>query len=203
MRIRNIKNKQTIINNCTYLITEKQTTYFKNNNPIHLEIGMGKGIFILNMALNNPHINFIGVEKFDNVIAKSIKKIGEKAPDNLLLLREDALNLNEYFNKTIDTIYLNFSDPWPKKRQEKRRLTSKIFLDIYDQLFKNEGILIQKTDNVKLFEYSILSLNNYGYKFIDISLDLANTDIPNIKTEYEEKFSKKGYKINYLKAKNK
>ena len=200
MRIRNVKNKDEIINNCSYLIRKTQLKYFDNDNPIHLEIGMGKGNFIINMAIKYPNINFIGVEKYDSVIAKAIEKINNYDLDNLLVLREDAYNLEKYFSGKIDTIYLNFSDPWPKKRHARRRLTSGYFLNIYDKLYKSAGTLIQKTDNLTLLESSIINLNNHGYIFKEISLDLSNTDIPNIKTEYEEKFIKKGIKINYIYA---
>ena len=200
MRIRNVKNKDEIINNCSYLIKEPKPKYFDNDNPIHLEIGMGKGNFIINMAIKHPNINFIGVEKYDSVIAKAIEKINNYDLDNLLVLREDAYNLEKYFSGKIDTIYLNFSDPWPKKRHARRRLTSGYFLNIYDKLYKSAGTLIQKTDNLTLLESSIINLNNHGYIFKEISLDLSNTELPNIKTEYEEKFIKKGIKINYIYA---
>ncbi len=196
--MRSVRNVDITLKNCQFLIREEKEKYFSNDNPIHLEIGMGKGQFLLNMALKYPNINFIGVEKFDNVLAKAIEKISSYELDNLLVLREDALNLNEYFNNNIDTIYLNFSDPWPKKRHHKRRLTHEMFLKKYDTLFKKDNHLIIKTDHDELFEFSLISLNNYGYVFNNISLDLHNTNIPNIMTEYEDKFSKKGSKINYL-----
>jgi len=198
MRIRNVKNSKEIIDSCPFLITEVKNKYFSNNKPIILEVGMGKGQFLIEMAKENPNLNFIGVEKYDSIIALAIKKISEYKLDNLLILREDALNLEEYFNGMIKTIRLNFSDPWPKKRHEKRRLTSATYLKIYDKLYKDNAHLILKTDNIDLFAYSLMSLNNYGYKFDNLSLDLHSSDIPNIKTEYEEKFSNLGYKINYL-----
>lgn len=202
MRMRSVRNVDITLKNCQFLIREEKEKYFSNDNPIHLEIGMGKGQFLLNMALKYPNINFIGVEKFDNVLAKAIEKISSYELDNLLVLREDALNLNEYFNNNIDTIYLNFSDPWPKKRHGERRLTSKTFLKRYDSLFKNDNKIIIKTDNIKLFESSLISLNNYGYTFEEISLDLHNSDIKNnVMTEYEVKFSNR--RINYLKASKK
>ncbi len=198
MRIRNVKNSQEIIKNCPFLITEVKDKYFSNNKPIVLEIGMGKGQFLIEMAKQNPNLNFIGVEKFNSIIALAIKKITEEELTNLLVIREDAVNLDKYFNGMIQTIRLNFSDPWPKKRHAKRRLTSEIFLKVYDKLFKKKPHIIFKTDNIDLFASSLVSLNNYGYKFDNLTLDLHNTDIPNIKTEYEEKFSNLGYKINYL-----
>lgn len=205
MRIRNIKDKDLIINNCSFLI-DNPSNYkgnfkklFNNDNPICLEIGMGKGKFIYEMAQTYPEINFIGLEKYDSVIAKAIAKMPFKLP-NLLLIKDDATNLNDIFDHEIDTIYLNFSDPWPKKRHHKKRLTYPTFLKIYDDVFQDKKHIIMKTDNIDLFASSIVYLSNYGYVINDLSLDLANKDIKNIKTEYEEKFIGKGFKINYLEA---
>ncbi len=204
MRLRNVKNKLEIINNSKYIILNPKDYYgkwnnvFGNSNKIHIEIGTGKGNFIINKAKNNPDINFIGIEKFDSVIARALEKIPDDL-NNLKMIRINALELDEVFDKEIDTIYLNFSDPWPKKRWYKRRLTSDIFLKKYDTLFKDECKIIQKTDNMSLFEYSICSLSNYGYIIKNISLDLHNGEIEdNIMTEYEEKFSSKGKPIYYL-----
>lgn len=206
MRLRNIKNKDEIINNCSYLINNptyyigKWNEVFNNSNPISIEIGMGKGSFIKNMALEFPDRNFIGIEKYDGVVARAINNINENIPSNLRIIKVDANTLDKIFDHEIDSIYLNFSDPWPKKRQEKRRLTSKEFLKVYDKLFKGDNVIYQKTDNINLYAYSIVSLSTYGYKIVEASLDLHSEDIFNIKTEYEEKFSSKGIKINYLKA---
>lgn len=204
MRLRNVKNKLEIINNSKYIILNPKDYYgkwnnvFGNSNKINIEIGTGKGNFIINKAKNNPDINFIGIEKFDSVIARALEKIPDDL-NNLKMIRINALELDEVFDKEIDTIYLNFSDPWPKKRWYKRRLTSDIFLKKYDTLFKDECKIIQKTDNMSLFEYSICSLSNYGYIIKNISLDLHNGEIEdNIMTEYEEKFSSKGKPIYYL-----
>ena len=206
MRLRNVKNKQEIMDSSNYLITNpfdyigKWNTVFGNCNPIHLEIGTGKGNFIIGKALNNPDINFIGIEKFDSVIARCLEKIPDGLP-NLKIIRMNALEIDKVFKKEIATIYLNFSDPWPKKRWYKRRLTSSIFLDKYDSLFQNDACIIQKTDNTELFEYSICSLSMNGYTITDISFDLHHSEIKdNIMTEYEEKFSKKGNPIYYLVA---
>ncbi len=198
MRIRYVKNSKEVLENCVFLITNPKDKYFNNDHPIILEIGMGKGQFILNSALNNPHLNYIGVEKYDSVIARAIEKIAPYKLNNLLLLREDALNLNKYFNNQIKTIALNFSDPWPKKRHEKRRLTSEVFLNIYDDLFCGNCHIILKTDNLILFASSIKELNNYGYKFKEVNMDLSHSDIPNVLTEYEEKFMNQEIKINYI-----
>ena len=193
MRMRNPKNKDLLIANCDYFYEK-----FSNNNPIHLEIGMGKGQFILEMALNHPNINFIGVEKYSSVASVAIKKINEFKPDNLKILIMDAMNLKEILGHSIDTIYLNFSDPWPKERHAKRRLTSENYLKIYDELFKNKAHIIMKTDNDLLFNYSLESFKNYGYKINQISYDLHKVNIDNVMTEYEEKFSQKGIKIKYV-----
>lgn len=206
MRLRNVKNKQEIMDKSNYLILDYEnyinnwSKVFNNSNPIHIEIGTGKGNFIINKAINNPNINFIGIEKYDSVIARALEKIPDDLT-NLKMIRMNALDIEKVFNKEIDVIYLNFSDPWPKKRWHKRRLTSDVFLEKYDKLFKNECCIIQKTDNTELFEYSISSLSMYGYKICEITFDLHNSDIKdNIMTEYEEKFSKKGNNIYYLKA---
>lgn len=200
MRMRSPKYKDEVINNCTFLINREDDLNFPNNNPLHIEIGMGKGNFILNMALNNPDINFIGIEKYSSVASIAIKKIQEYDLPNLKIIISDIMNLEELLKNKVDVIYLNFSDPWPKKRHAKRRLTSPLFLELYSKLFKKDNIIIQKTDNDDLFKYSLDSLKEYGYIIKEISYDLHNTSIPNVMTEYEEKFSKVGIKIKYLKA---
>lgn len=206
MRIRNIKNAKEIVNNSKYVVNDfdnykyNLNKLFKNNNPIHLEIGMGKGQFIMKMAKKYPNINFIGVERYDSIVARAVKKLEDSNLNNVRIIIMDALNLGDYISHEIDTIYLNFSDPWPKKRQAKRRLTSQVFLNIYDDLFKNKKRIVMKTDNKGLFASSIVSLSNYGYVFKNVSLDLANSDIENETTEYEEKFMNKNEFINYLEA---
>ena len=197
MRMRNPKDKDEILNNCQFYLDEN---LFSNPNPIHLEIGMGKGDFLLNMALKYPNINFIGVEKYSSVASIAIKKIREYPLNNLKIIICDAVNLPEYLFHKIDSIYLNFSDPWPKAKHEKRRLTHENYLKFYDNLFKNKCIIIMKTDNDNLFAYSKDSFINYGYQIIDINNDLHNTNIDNIETEYENKFASKGIKIKYIKV---
>ena len=193
MRIRNLANASEIVSNSKYLIEnpevyrDKWQSVFKNSNPICLEVGTGKGNFIIDMAIKNPCVNFVGLEKYTSVIARALQKCEDLKLDNL-------------FNKEIDTIYLNFSDPWPKKRHAKRRLTSEIFLSLYDKVFKDTCKIVQKTDNSILFESSIISLSNYGYKIEDISLDLWSTDKVYSETEYEHKFRLQGDKIYYLRA---
>ena len=174
---------------------------FGNSNPIHVEIGMGKGDFLIENAKRYPNINFIGIEKFDSVIVRAIEKV-PKDLNNLKLIRMDAKEIDEVFANEIDCIYLNFSDPWPKKRHHDRRLTSHIFLRKYDHIFKSDAVIYQKTDNRDLFEYSVVSLSTYGYVIEDISLDLHNSDRGDIiMTEYEKKFVAQGDNIYYLVAK--
>ena len=209
MRLRNVRNAKEIVDNSDYVVHNpfeykgKYKEVFGNNNPIHLEVGMGKGDFIINMALKYPDINFIGLEKYESIVCRAIQKLENKEIKNLKLIVIDALELGSIFDKEIECLYLNFSDPWPKKRHARRRLTSPVFLPIYDQIFKGDKLIIQKTDNVGLFESSIVSLSNYGYVIEDISLDLASSDRDNVETEYESKFKAQGIRINYLKARKK
>ena len=206
MRLRNVKNKEMILNNSDMVIKYDESylgnwySIFKNNNPIEIEIGMGKGQFIINKAKLNPDINYIGIEKYDSVLARAVEKVDENIP-NLKFVRMDAMGINRFFYKEISKIYLNFSDPWPKKRHARRRLTSHDFLSKYDDIFVDSKVLCQKTDNECLFAYSIVSLSKYGYIIRKISLDLHNSEINNeATTEYEDKFSSKGQKIYYLEA---
>lgn len=201
MRLRNVRGADEVIQNCPYVIKNiesykgKYKTIFNNDNPVHIEIGMGKGNFIIGMAKQNPNINFIGIEKYDSVLVRALEKLDEEI-SNLRFIRMDATEIENVFYKEIDTIYLNFSDPWPKNRHEHRRLSSNTFLKRYDNLFKKEKNIIMKTDNRKLFEFSIISFTNYGYKIYDISLDMYNDDIKyNVQTEYEKKFHDKGFPI--------
>ena len=196
MRMRNPKNMDEILNSCKYFLTDN---LFNNNNDICLEIGMGKGNFLLGMCLNHPNINYIGVEKYSSVICSAIKKINEYELDNLKILNIYVMDIPQYLYGKIKTIYLNFSDPWPKKRNTKRRLTSENFLKLYDNLFKGEKHIILKTDNDDFYEFSKESLLSYGYKIINETYDLHNSDITDSpKTEYEEKFSSQGVKIKYI-----
>ena len=196
MRMRNPKNMDEILSSCNYFLTED---LFNNDNDICLEIGMGKGNFLLGMCLNHPDINYIGVEKYSSVICSAIKKINEYELDNLKILNIDIMDIPQYLYGKIKTIYLNFSDPWPKKRNTKRRLTSENFLKLYDNLFKDKKQIILKTDNNDFYEFSKESLLSYGYKIINETYDLHNSDITDSpKTEYEEKFSSQGVKIKYI-----
>lgn len=179
----------------------KWNDIFRNSNPIHLEIGTGKGQFIFNLAKLNPEINFIGLEIQPTVLSYLLDKIEKEDVLNLRLLSADAANLEKYFSKEeVSKIYLNFSDPWPKTRHEKRRLTFKTFLKQYDYILNKEKIIVQKTDNMGLFEYSLWSYSNYGFKINKLSLDLTNSKFEegNIHTEYEDKFINKGNNIYFV-----
>lgn len=201
MRLRNVKGAANVIEDSPYVIKNyeeykgKYNILFDNDNPIHIEIGMGKGDFIINMAKKYPKVNFIGIEKFDSVLVRALEKLEDDIP-NLKFIRMDATDIENVFYKEVDTIYLNFSDPWPKNRHEHRRLTSERFLKKYDNLFSNNKRIIMKTDNRKLFEFSIMSFTNYNYKIEELSLDMYNDDIKdNVQTEYEKKFHEKGFPI--------
>ncbi|EHF3590636.1 tRNA (guanosine(46)-N7)-methyltransferase TrmB [Listeria innocua] len=176
---------------------------FGNNNPIHIEIGSGKGQFISGMAKANPEINYIGIEMIESVLVSALDKAIEAEVPNLRLVARDAKLLEESFEKgEIAQIYLNFSDPWPKKRHTKRRLTNPTFLTIYERLLPKAGEIHFKTDNRSLFEYSLVAFSEYNMLLTFVSLDLHNSDYEgNIKTEYEEKFSAKGFPIYRLEAK--
>lgn len=206
MRLRNVKNAANIVNSSRYVINNpeeykgKFKELFQNNNEIRIEIGMGKGDFIIGCAKKYPDINFIGIEMYESVMVRAVQKLENLDIPNLKLIRIDASLANLIFDHEISTIYLNFSDPWPKCRHERRRLTSHRFLRIYDDLFEGDAHIIQKTDNIGLFAYSISSLSTYGYTIENVSLDLEHETIDNIETEYERKFKSQGVRINYLDA---
>ncbi len=209
MRLKCVKGAKEKVESSSYVILDYEKykgnykKIFGNDNPIYIEIGMGKGNFIIENAKRYPNINFIGIEKYDSVIVRAVEKLDDILLPNLKLIRMDALNIESVFDHEIDTIYLNFSDPWPKARHARRRLTSCEFLKKYDKIFNDKCHIIQKTDNRKLFEYSIKSLTDYGYKIEDISLNLYDDDINlNIQTEYEVKMLEKNmviYKIEVMK----
>ena len=209
MRLKCVKGAKEKVESSSYVILDYEKykgnykKIFGNDNPIYIEIGMGKGNFIIENAKRYPNINFIGIEKYDSVIVRAVEKLDDILLPNLKLIRMDALNIESVFDHEIDTIYLNFSDPWPKVRHARRRLTSYEFLKKYDKIFTDKCHIIQKTDNRKLFEYSIKSLTDYGYKIEDISLNLYDDDINlNIQTEYEVKMWEKNmviYKIEVMK----
>ena len=208
MRLRKVKGATEAIASSPYVLDDYYkykgcfNKLFKNNNPIYLEIGMGKGNFIIENARRYPDINFIGIEKFDSVLVRAIQKLESVDLPNLRFIRADAKEIDNMFSKEITKIYLNFSDPWPKDRHQERRLTSPTFLKRYEIIFKEEVRIEFKTDNRPLFEYSLQSFSSAGYLLEDVSLDLHASDYPdNIMTEYEEKFSEKGNPIYYVKVK--
>ncbi|MCU7558315.1 tRNA (guanosine(46)-N7)-methyltransferase TrmB [Macrococcus capreoli] len=178
------------------------TSWFETEQPIHIEVGSGMGRFITEMAKANPDINYIGIERDKNVMIRIVEKAIEQNIKNLRLLTVDAEKLTEIFNPgEIDRVYLNFSDPWPKTRHAKRRLTHENFLKVYQTILKEDGEIHFKTDNQGLFEYSIESMSQFGMKLKNINLNLhENEPADNIKTEYEQKFSAKGFRINRLEA---
>lgn len=207
MRLKNVKGANDIIVKGKYYINNPNeykgiwNKLFGNDNPIKIEIGMGKGDFIIENALKYPNVNFIGIEKYDSVIVRAVQKSNELEISNLKLIRMDAMNINDVFDREIDTIYLNFSDPWPKDRHAKRRLTSPIFLSKYDSIFKEDKHLVMKTDNLDLFNYSLESIKEHGYDICYVTNDLHSENIDdNIMTEYEKKFVMKGVKINKFDA---
>ncbi len=170
---------------------------FAKQQPLHIEVGTGKGQFITEMAKANPEINYIGIELFDSVIVAALDRLIEADLPNLKLLNVNANDLANYFSKNdVARVYLNFSDPWPKTRHEKRRLTYKSYLRLYEDIMVDGGEIHFKTDNQGLFEYSLMSFSAYGLLLKDISLDLHNSNFEgNIMTEYEQKFSEKGNRI--------
>lgn len=205
MRLKNVKGANEIIIKGRYYVEDPYINkgnwnkVFNNDNPIYIEIGIGKGKFIVENAIKYPNINFIGIEKYDSVLVRAIQKSNELELNNLKLVRMDAKRIEEVFDHEVDRIYLNFSDPWPKDRHYKRRLTSYVFLDKYEHIFKNNKYIIMKTDNIDLFNFSLESLTNHGYNIEFMTNDLHSlNNIDNIMTEYEEKFSNKGIKINKL-----
>lgn len=175
---------------------------FGNDHPIHIEIGMGKGQFITGMAKANPDINYIGIEMQISVVSIALDKLIAEEIPNVQLLHVDGSALSNYFaDHEVDQIYLNFSDPWPKKKHEKRRLTSKAFLAVDEQIVRPNGEIHFKTDNQGLFEYSLASFSQYGMILKQVWLDLhTSTYEGNIMTEYEEKFANRGQRIYRVEA---
>lgn len=212
MRLRNIPIADEKIASSPFCIHDPEQykgswdRLFHNNNPIHIEIGMGKGRFLLQLAQKNTDINYIGIEKYTSVLFRAIQKLehmeDDKIPSNLKLLCMDAENLTNVFAQDdISKIYLNFSDPWPKKRHARRRLTSEQFLCIYDQILNKNGTLEFKTDNHSLFEFSLEELSASHWNVDACTYDLHHDPIlcqSNVMTEYEEKFSSIGNPIHKL-----
>lgn len=206
MRLRKVKNASERLEKSSYFIKNpkeykgKFKEVFQNENSIHLEIGMGKGNFLIKMAEHYPEVNFIGLEKYDSVLIRAIEKADELKLSNVKFICHDATNIDEVFNHEIALLYLNFSDPWPKNRNAKRRLTHENFLKKYDVIFIYNPHIKLKTDNIGLFAFSLESLSKYGYTLEKVSLDLSHEGLFNIETEYERKFLDLGYKINYVEA---
>lgn len=211
MRLRNVKGSRETIASNEFVIQNGENhkgnwakEIFGNNHPIHIEVGMGKGKFIMELAKNNPDINYIGIEKYSSVLVRAIEKRQEETEmENLFFLRMDAENICNFFEKDeIARIYLNFSDPWPKDRHAKRRLTSKEFFKRYDQILVSDGRVMFKTDNRPLFDFSVEQVPEAGWKLESVTYDLHNSEYAkgNIMTEYETKFSSMGVPINRLVA---
>lgn len=203
-----IKNANGILNNSKYYVSTpnkykgKWNDFFGNHNPIYLELGTGRGEFIIQMAKKYPKYNFIGLELNESQIATAAKRLERENIKNLKLIKDDARNIANIFGKEIDTIYLTFSEPWPKKRDEKNRFTHESYLKLYDRIFKKDKHIILKTDNKGLFAYSLETLSQYWYVFDTVSLDLHNDErnFSNIMTDFEIQYYKEKRPIYYLDA---
>ena len=208
MRLRNITGCREMIGESEFVVHEPETMKgkwreaFGNDHPVYVEIGMGKGRFLMDMARLYPEINFIGIEKYSSVLLRAVQKLEEEELPNVRLIRMDAEDLENVFAQgELDRIYLNFSDPWPPNRQRKRRLTWRAYLEVYDEILRQQGDLCFKTDNQRFFEWSLQEICQFGWLIQNISLDLHNSDFEgNVLTEYEEKFSAEGYRIYRLEA---
>ena len=211
MRLRNIPGSREAIAESEFVIHDEESCkgkwkeIFGNDNPIYIEIGMGKGTFIMECARRNPNINYIGIEKYSSVLLRALEK-REQEPDlkNLYFIRMEAEYIENVFEKDeVDSIYLNFSDPWPKDRNAKRRLTSDRFLKRYTGVLKKDGVITFKTDNIDLFDFSVETAKECGWEILAETRDLHHSEYNegNIMTEYEKKFSGLGHKINMMKIK--
>lgn len=205
MRLRNIKGSKEFIAASPYVVQEpevykgKWSELFHNEHPLHIEIGMGKGQFIHQLAEQNPEINYIGIEMYSSVLYRALEKREQSELNNLYFLRFDAKYLCDIFAADeVSRIYLNFSDPWPKDRHAKRRLTSTGFLEIYDRILKKDGYVQFKTDNRDLFDFSVETVNESScWKIKELTYDLHHSEfLPgNIMTEYESRFVAEGKPI--------
>lgn len=208
MRLRNIKGAKEVVEASEFVVQNpkeyqgKWNTFFGNSNPIHIEIGMGKGQFITELAKQHPEINYIGIEKYTSVLVRALPKRAEMENcNNLVFLSYDAVLLEEVFAKEeIARIYLNFSDPWPKDRHAKRRLTSREFLKRYEVFLKKDGEVMFKTDNRLLFDFSLEEAKESDWQLSEVTYDLHHSEyaVGNIMTEYEEKFSALGNPIHRM-----
>ena len=208
MKYNVIKNASQIISKSNYLVKSpmdykgRWKDLFGNNNPIKLELGMGRGDFIIDMAKKYPNINFIGLEQVDSQMVMAVNNLEKLKLNNLKLINASAIDVDKIFGKEIDTIYLTFCDPWPKKHDEKRRFTHPSFLKLYDKIFRKHKRIILKTDNKGFFAYSLETLSQYWYIFNRISLDLHNDENPisNVMTNYEKQYLKEKRAIYYVDA---
>lgn len=210
MRLRNIRGSREAIAGSDYVIHEEETRsgswheIFGNDHPVHIEIGMGKGKFIMALAKANPDINYVGIEKYSSVLIRALEKMEkeERPLENLRFIRMDAENITRVFAENeVSRIYLNFSDPWPKDRHAKRRLTSKEFFTRYNQILIPEGRVEFKTDNRPLFDFSVESVKEAGWHLDAVTYDLHHDEDMmkgNVMTEYEERFSAIGNPIHKL-----
>ena len=204
MRLRNVKGSREQIAENQYVLKDAEMNkgnwkdLFQDHKPIHLEIGMGKGRFLMNMAKLHPDIHYIGIEKYSSVLVRALEKMKEEPLPNIHFLRMDAEYITQYFDKgEVEQIYLNFSDPWPKERHAKRRLTSRQFLSRYDEILSDNGRVIFKTDNRGLFDFSLEEVKEAGWILDFATFDLHHSDFlnGNVMTEYEKKFVNLGNPI--------
>ena len=205
MRLKNIPGARERIAESKFVIQEPKTmkgswrTFFENHNEIHIEVGMGKGRFMMEMAEKNPEINYLGIEMYSSVLLRAVQKMEEKELHNLRFILMDAREIEEVFDhEEVDRIYLNFSDPWPKDRHAKRRLPSRQFLQKFEQVLKKDGVIEFKTDNRDLFDFAVEETEPAGWEILEISYDLHQDEKmmkDNVMTEYEERFSSLGNPI--------
>ena len=207
MRLRNITGSREVIAESPYVVAEEileqcpgtWKDIFQNDNPIRIEIGMGKGKFIHTMAKEHPEVNYVGIEKYSSVLLRAVQKLEEEELPNVRLIRMDAEDLENVFAQgELDRIYLNFSDPWPKDRHAKRRLESRQFLARYNQILKKDGTIEFKTDNRALFDFALEEVEAAGWTLNEKTFDLhadARLNEGNVMTEYEERFSAQGNPI--------
>lgn len=206
MRLRNIAGSREVIADSAYTVKDPEKKkglwkkeVFGNDHPIHIEIGMGKGRFIMDMAALHPDINYIGIEKYSSVLIRAIQKQEELQLPNVIFIRMDAEVITEVFAPSeVDKIYLNFSDPWPKERHAKRRLPSREFLGRYDRILRADGVVEFKTDNEDLFRFALDEVEPAGWTLNAVTYDLHHDEVMNegnVMTEYEERFSSQGNPI--------
>ncbi len=205
MRLRNIAGSREVIADSAFTVKEPEKKkglwkeVFGNDNPIRVEIGMGKGRFLMDMAQLHPDINYVGIEKYSSVLLRALQKQEQLLLPNIIFIRMDAEDITEVFAPSeVDRVYLNFSDPWPKDRHAKRRLPSRQFLERYDKILKPDGVVEFKTDNRDLFMFALDEVEPAGWNLDEVTYDLHNDEkmmIGNVMTEYEERFSQAGNPI--------